>query len=135
MRVVGPIHRANRQTALFLEGAFDDLGTSSPEAHLLAYIHFHGPCSVGLLVRVFGYKKPTMTGMLDRLEERKLIRREVNPEDRRSFLVTTTARGKRSAEEARVRVRKLDARIQARVSDRDLEGFERVLRGWPRSMS
>jgi DNA-binding MarR family transcriptional regulator len=78
-------------------------------------------------VRVFGYKKPAMTHMLDRLERKKFVLRSVNPEDRRSFVVTTTEQGDSVAVEGRRRVEELDARIRRGVSAEDLQGFLNVV--------
>jgi len=113
--------------AIYLEGQLVDLGVSAPEAHIVSYVHAYGPCRVGELVRVFGYKKPTMTSMLDRLEQKDLIRRELNPNDRRSFVVNTNEKGAALAKEARSRVEKLDRRIRRRVSAEDLRGFLNVI--------
>lgn len=125
---VSPIHKATRQTAIYIAERVAELDISAPEAHILAYLQAYGPCPVGELVRVFGYKKPTMTGMLDRLAERGYVVRRINPDDRRSFLVGTTASGDKIANEARVPVERLDRDIAKRVTERDLAGFQRVMR-------
>jgi DNA-binding MarR family transcriptional regulator len=127
LQFISPLHRANRQAAIFLAEKFDDLGVAAPEAHLLIYVHTYGPCAIGELVRVFGYKKPAMTHMLDRLERKKFVLRSVNPEDRRSFVVTTTEQGDSVAVEGRRRVEELDARIRRGVSAEDLQGFLNVV--------
>jgi DNA-binding MarR family transcriptional regulator len=109
-------------------GALIKGGDIAPgEAHLMTYVNLYGPCPIAELVRVFGYKKPTMTSMLDRLAAKKLITRTVNPEDRRSFLVAATARGSKAAVAARIPAEELDVAVRARVSDRDYQGFVRVL--------
>jgi len=110
-----------------MDGQLDDIGLSAPEAHVLAYTQVYGPCRIGELVRVFGFKKPTMTSMLDRLEDRGLVKRAPNPEDRRSLLVSTTARGGRRAQAARRRVESFDDAIGRQVTPADRAGFERVL--------
>lgn len=127
-RFLSPLHRAGRQSAIYLEERLGDLEITGPECHLMSFVHVYGPCRIGELVRVFGYKKPTMTSMLDRLEARKLVRRTLSTEDRRSFEVTTTARGGRLADEARRRVERFDDEVVGSVSPRDLEGFRNVIR-------
>jgi DNA-binding MarR family transcriptional regulator len=127
LRYLSPLHKANRQTSVYLQGQLADLGVSAPEAHLLAYVGAYGPCAVGELVRVFGAKKPTMTSILDRLSERKLVKRELHPSDRRSFLVSATPKGVRLGEIARERVEQLEAEIAKHVTRRDVDGFERVI--------
>ncbi len=127
LRFLSPLHKANRQASVYLEAQLVELGVLAVEAHLLAYVNAYGPCAVGELVRVFGLKRPTMTSMLDRLSERGLVKRDLHPEDRRSFLVRVTARGAKLGESARKQVERLEAEIGRRVSNADVAGFERVM--------
>jgi len=46
-------------------------------------------------------EKSTMTGLIDRMERAKLVRRQANPEDRRAFRVCLTDRGRLVAPELR----------------------------------
>lgn len=124
LRILSPIHRATRQVALAME---ERLGGASSQGHLLSYLRSYAPCSIGEVGRVFGLKGSTLTGMLDRMERAQLLRREVDPDDRRSFLVHLSAEGTRRAEKANKAVRALERGILARVTERDLAGFDRVL--------
>ena len=127
LRLISPLHRANRQLAIFLEDRFAGLGVTAPEAHLVTYVHAYGPCPIRELVRVFGYKAPTMTSMLDRLERKSLIRRDRHPGDRRSVVVTVAKEGAALAARARSEVEELDRTIRRRVTAEDVRGFENVL--------
>ncbi|MDH3216083.1 MAG: MarR family transcriptional regulator [Candidatus Krumholzibacteria bacterium] len=93
-------------------------GIGPSEAHTLSYLESYGPCPIGELVRVFGYKKPTMTSMLDRLERRGLVTRELNASDRRSFLIEITPAGVALAQTARVLVEKTGPRNLKKSIDR-----------------
>jgi len=121
------IHKATRQSALHLEDCLGDLGVSAPDAHILSFVRLYGPSSVGELVRVFGYRKPTMSSMLNRLESRGLLGRQLNPADRRSLLVELTAKGNRLADAARKTAEQFDSEVVERVSVEDLRGFQRVI--------
>jgi DNA-binding MarR family transcriptional regulator len=79
------------------------------------------------LVRVFGTKHSTMTSMLDRLEERGFVERKDNPEDKRSWLVALTRKGRGAAARVNVLVEELEGAIGSRVTKRDLERFNRVM--------
>jgi len=46
-------------------------------------------------------EKSTMTGLIDRMERAKLVRRQLNPEDRRAYRVCLTDRGRAVAPELR----------------------------------
>lgn len=50
------------------------------EAHVLAHLHEVGPASIGALHEAFAHRRPTLTGILDRLEERGLVRRALRHE-------------------------------------------------------
>ncbi len=76
-----------------METQLKDIGVSAPEGHLLSYVARYGPSAVGELLRVLGTRRTTMTSMLDRMEQRGLVDRSINAEDRRSFMVGITPAG------------------------------------------
>lgn len=125
--LISALHRASRQGSIFIDQLVRDLGLNAAEGHFLAYVSIYGPSSVGELVRVFGYRKPTMSSMIDKLEKRGYLRRLLNDDDKRSILVELTAEGHRVSDLGRSRVQGLDAAVLERVSEADLEGFQRVL--------
>jgi DNA-binding MarR family transcriptional regulator len=122
---LSPLHRATRQIGLWFDSHLT--GLAGTEGHLLSYLVPYGPCTVSELVRVFGSKHSTMTSVLDRLEKRGLIERKDNPEDKRSFLVGLTARGRKAASRVNVLVEEIEREIGKRVTRRDLEGFKKVM--------
>jgi DNA-binding MarR family transcriptional regulator len=123
---LSPLHRANRQIGLWFEEHLPDL--QATEGHMLSYLVPYGPCPVSELVRVFGMKHSTMTSILDRLEKRGLVERKSNPSDRRSFLVGLTRRGQTTAAKVNELVAEIEKAIDGRVSKRELEGFNAVMR-------
>jgi DNA-binding MarR family transcriptional regulator len=127
LRLLSPIHKASRQVARHLESTCSTLDVLPPEGHLLTYLASYAPASVGELVRVFGFKGSTLTSMLDRLQERRLITRRDNPADRRSLLIDITAAGERVAASLRKQIEALEEDVLGRVSQRDLAGFRAVL--------
>jgi DNA-binding MarR family transcriptional regulator len=124
---LSPIHRATRQVSMYLEAPTAALGVSNPEGHLLTYLKGYGPCAITELHRVFGLKRSTLTSMLDRLEEREMVVRELDPEDRRSFRVGLTRSGRRAGDRLQAVLDDLEARVQARIRKSDLDGFRTVL--------
>ena len=127
LRLVPPVHRATHRIGLYLQGR-RDLGVSQGEAHVLAHLWDAGPCTVGRLHAAFAHRRSTLTGILDRLEAAGLVRRELRPADRRSFLVTLTPRGRSRARRVRAALGELEARVARRVSPAELAGFEAVAR-------
>lgn len=130
LQFLSPLHKASRQLSVYLEGRDGEalLSLSPSDGHLISYLKSYAPASVGELVRVFGIKQSTFTSMLDRLETAGLIRRELNPADRRSFLIHITDAGRAVAEESNRVLLALEDDIRARVSARDVEGFQAVMR-------
>ena len=124
---LSPIHKASRQIGLYLDAPCGQAGLTPGEAHLLSYLGSYGPCPISELHRVFGTKRSTLTSMLDRLSARGLVTREVDPEDRRSFLVGLTREGKVLARWIRSMVEDLEARIRARVSREEMKSFRSVM--------
>lgn len=124
---LSPLHKASRQITVYLEQDTRELGVSPMEGHLLTYLRTYAPSSIGELVRVFGIKQSTFTSLLDRLEDSGLLRREVNPDDRRSFLIHVTDEGEKLAGRLNRRLEAFEARIRERVDDRDVEGFRAVM--------
>lgn len=78
-------------------GRMGDLDVTPAEALVLAILRDRGPTAVGELVDLLGHRPSTLTTILDRLSQRRLIVRQVRPDDRRSFLVLLTERGQEEA--------------------------------------
>ena len=71
-------------------------GINTGEFRLLLLIHRQAPgtrLSAGALAERLNLSSSAMTNRLDRLEERGLVARERDPDDRRSVLVSITPRG------------------------------------------
>lgn len=124
---LSPLHKASRQITVYLEERTGEEGVSPVEGHLLTYLGSYAPAPIGELVRVFGIKQSTFTSLLDRLEEAGLVRREVNPDDRRSFLIHLTEEGEELAGRINERLLELEEAIRSRVSAGEVEGFRAVM--------
>jgi len=122
---LSPLHRATRQIGLWFDERLRDMAGN--EGHLLTYLVPYGPCTVSELVRVFGSKHSTMTSLLDRLETRGLVERKHNPEDKRSFLIALTPKGRKAASRVNALVEEIEREIGKRVTQRDLAGFQKVM--------
>lgn len=127
LSLVPPVHRATHRIGLYLQATRPALGLTQGEAHLLAELHAAGTSNVGALHRAFAHRRSTLTGILDRLEERGLVRRRLRPEDRRSFAVELTARGRTLAARTARRLQSLERAVRRRVTASDLRGFAAVV--------
>jgi DNA-binding MarR family transcriptional regulator len=124
---LSPIHKASRQIGTYFEAALRGSGLSPFEGHLLSYLRSYAPCALSEIHRVFGIKRSTLTSVFDRLEERGLFSRETLAEDRRSFSVRLTSKGKTAANQVQRHVEALEAAISKGIVKSDLEGFRRVM--------
>ena len=65
-------------------------GLSGRELDLVALLGSSGPTSVKSLVADLGLPRSTMTAIVDRLQDRGLVNRLPNPQDRRSVVLEAT---------------------------------------------
>lgn len=72
-----------------------ELGVTGPQRLVLRIVGHHGRISAGELAEVLHIHPSSLTGMLRRLEQAELIRRESDPFDRRRALLELTRRGMR----------------------------------------
>jgi DNA-binding MarR family transcriptional regulator len=125
--IVPLLERATHAVALWVERTFTDLGLTQAEAHVLAALAEHAPCSINYLHHSFGHKRSTLTSLLDRLERRGWIRRSAHPTSRRLVQVELSERGRPVAERVAVALHDVQQRLLARVGQRDAEAFARVI--------
>lgn len=127
LQFLSPLHKASRQLSVYLEAQTRQLGLSPAEGHVLTYLRSYGPSPIGELVRVFGIKQSTFTSLLDRLENAGFVRRELNRDDRRSFLIHVTEEGRKLAGRINRLLETLEDDIRKRLRARDVEGFRAVM--------
>ena len=125
-RILSPIRQANRQASLHIDALLSDLRVSASEGQLLAFVAAREGVPVTAVVRLLGVpnqRSPAVaaTGASG------LIRRAENPEDARSQLLFVTKKGAHVGMVARDRVKDLEHRLQARVSDADMRALGRVV--------
>jgi len=65
--------------------------------------------------------------MLDRLAERDLLTRQINPGDRRSFSIELTPEGRRLAGKIQKMLEAFEQRLNDRVTDKQMAGFRAVM--------
>jgi DNA-binding MarR family transcriptional regulator len=108
----------------------DDLGVhglTQGEAHILAHLAHSAPARVADLHRGLAHKRSTLTSILDRLANRGLITREVGESDRRTFVITPTAKGRKLAQRVNRHLSDLERAVFRRVSATDIKGFNNVV--------
>jgi DNA-binding MarR family transcriptional regulator len=124
--MIATIERSTHLISTYLERELTGVAVTQAEAHVLAQLERRGPTALGDLHREFGHKRSTLTSVIDRLENRAWVRREINPADRRSFVIRLTRRGQAPARAVTDALDRLEAQIAGTVSPRDLRGLEAV---------
>lgn len=126
MGVIWELQHATHAIGRHLERALAEVGVDQAEAHVLSALAA-GPRPIAELVEAVGVKRSTLTNVLDRLEARGLVRREINPADRRSFLVQPTRGGLRAARKVARTFAAVDTRLARTTTAAEREAFGSVL--------
>jgi DNA-binding MarR family transcriptional regulator len=126
LRLIPSVHRATHRVGLYLAAGQAE-ALSQGESHILALLATSSPMSIGELHQGLAHKRSTLTSILDRLAARGLITREVGESDRRTFVVTLTAKGRRVGREVLQQLADLERAVASHVSEADLLGFSKVV--------
>jgi DNA-binding MarR family transcriptional regulator len=126
LRLVPPIHRATHRIGLYLADRRSG-GLSQGEAHILALLAAQSPATIADLHRGLAHKRSTLTSILDRLVERRLVTRTVGADDRRTFVIALTGRGRTAALRVQRHLAALEQAAARRVSAADLQAFAKVV--------
>lgn len=126
LRLVPPIHRATHRIGLYLAALRDD-ALSQGEAHILALLATSAPATIAELHRGLAHKRSTLTSILDRLTGRGFVTRDVGARDRRTFVITPTAKGLRVARRVLRHLTDLERAASRRVTAGDVRGFLKVV--------
>jgi DNA-binding MarR family transcriptional regulator len=105
-----------------------ELGVTGPQRLVLRIVGHHARISAGALAEVLHIHPSSLTGMLQRLEQAELIRRESDPFDRRRALIALTRRGMRLNDERAGTVEASVASALSKMSKERLAGAKAVLK-------
>lgn len=100
---------------------------------LLSMIHIREPITPTALARAMGLAPTTLSDRLAELFELGHIRRTVNPEDGRSYLIHTTAAGRRAIDRAAPVTRRVHADVENHL-DRPLPEIEAAIEDLTRAL-
>jgi len=127
LKILSPIHKASRQIEIYLEDRIRGLGFTTKQGHLLTYLLSYGPCPISELHQVFGFKRSTLTSVLDRLADHDLISRTVHPSDRRSWMIRCTPKGKTAAHTLRAVLVSFESAIMGRLKAGEIKAYYRIM--------
>ena len=92
-QILVSIRRVVRAIDLSSKQLVRNYGVSGPQLLALRAVARYGPITVTALARDMNLSQPTVTGILHRLEQQSLIKRERDGTDRRAVTSTITTKG------------------------------------------
>ena len=125
--VVLALQRTTHHTLHALSAALADLSLNAAEINALANLGDGGTVNVRQLSDRTGTRASTLTGVLDRLENRGYLTRELDPADRRSFRLPLTEAGQAVADRVLAAVADLEREALGRLSATQLAGYHAVI--------
>jgi DNA-binding MarR family transcriptional regulator len=107
----------------------DQAGTpSSARVETMVLLERDGPASIVRLAQHRSVRHQSMQLVIAQLENEGAVRKTTDPSDRRSQLISITAKGKRLLRDARqARVVWIARLLQARCTSQDLEDLQRAI--------
>ena len=121
------LHRATHATLHALGTRLAGLDLSAPDINVLANLADGARRTVGALATATATKPTTLTSALDRLTRRGYLVRDLDPGDRRSFLISLTPSGEAAAQTVAAAVRDIERQALAAVTEADLAGFHTLI--------
>jgi len=131
--VITALQQATHVTLHVLAVRLEHLGLAPSEQNVLAVLADGSRPTVGDLAAATGTRPTTLTSVLDRLERRRLVSRQLDPADRRSFLVTLTPAGRKAARSVRTAITGLEQAALAGLTPAQVAGFHAVTRALTRA--
>jgi DNA-binding MarR family transcriptional regulator len=117
-----------RATHATLQVLVAELGLTGSEINALGNLGDGVARTVSELGAAVGAKPATLTGIVDRLEGRKLVRRGAREGDRRAVVIELTDDGREAAAAVRKAMRALERRALAGMPEGELAAARSVLR-------
>jgi DNA-binding MarR family transcriptional regulator len=122
---------------LLRQARVQDAATGLAPARLsaLSVLVFGGAMSLNALAKAEQVRPPTMSRIVDALEAEKLIRRTVNPQDRRAVVLEATEKGTAILWQGRKRRVKFLAKHLSRLSEQERKQIDDAIKAIQKAMT
>jgi len=125
LRLVPNLERATHAVAVYVQSN-GDVECTQAEANVLAFLHERGDSPLADVHASFGHRRSTLTSVIARLEDRKLVVRRRNPDDGRAFVLSLTRAGSTTARAVSAHLTKLEKVVASRLTESDVASFVKV---------
>ena len=128
------IHNISLNQQKYMKSKFKELDLGHDVRYIM-FIYDNPNCSQEDLVNMFGQSKGNIAKTLKKLENQGFIRREVNPENRRKYMLNTTEKGNNLVPEYRklskewkkeVGISEEDIEIKKRIKEIAIKGMKLI---------
>jgi DNA-binding MarR family transcriptional regulator len=93
MQIIMRIRQIIQQMSKYSKYILENYNITIPQLICLHEVYQHGPISIGALTKIVFLNNSTVTGIVDRLEKRELVRRVRISKDRRQVHIEITDQG------------------------------------------
>lgn len=125
--VVQSLRRITKGLHEFSKAVDREFGITGPQLWAMRTIEEMGGCSAGDLADRLCVHPSTITGVIQRLEEKRLIDRARKPDDRRAVVLTLTTNGKRLLARAPFPAQGELVRSLHKLGGEDITALRRIL--------
>jgi DNA-binding MarR family transcriptional regulator len=128
-RLIYLVFTAQQKLKTYLNNTLSSEGvTVTPaQAAILFMLREKDGQSMSELSQVLSMDNSTVTGLVDRLQRSGLVTRRANPDDRRISLIRITPQGVEEIKKAKPVITRVNERIKAGLSEREINTFKRIL--------
>ena len=117
------IHNISLNQQKYMKSKFNELDLGHDVRYIM-FIYDNPGCSQDDLVNMFGQSKGNIAKTLRKLEDQGFIQREVNPENRRKYMLNTTEKGRNLVPEYRKISKEWE--MEVGISEYDIELKKRI---------
>ena len=117
-------HMVSEDYSIILKEA----GFDRPRWRILASLSDYDKMTIGELARKVLMKQPTLTKILDKMEEENLVERQNSKEDRRAIRIAITKNGKEKVSELLIKAKKHEKAILKKYSKAEEMALKQALR-------
>lgn len=123
------LDRTARRVKQYAQKRFKELGFNITVDQWLVLRHLYDNKNINQkeLAELIFKDTPTLTRIIDLLCDKGLTKRELHPNDRRSYIVSLTSEGRQKVEQLKPKVKQVRLKAWEGLSERDFAQFKRIL--------